>query len=234
MDELIAKIAAAQQKNGYLDTYVQLNLPDLKWKSLAFNHEMFCAGSLLEAAVAHHQATGKRSLLEVALRLADHLDSTFGPGKQAGIPGHEEVELALVRLYRLTSEKRYLQLAQYFIDSRGQKPSVFERQYEQLPERKVELLGHPMSIKDFYRRFFLANPAKFDTSYSQDQLPVRQQRVAVGHAVRAMYLYSGMADMVYETGDQGLWEALQSLHDSVTNHRMYVTGGIKNWRSQYH
>ncbi len=226
VDELIAKIAAAQQKDGYLDTYIQLNLPDLKWKSLAFNHEMFCAGSLFEAAVAHNQATGKRSLLDVALRLADHLDSTFGPGKQAGIPGHEEVELALIRLYRLTHEKRYLQLAQYFIDSRGQKPSIFERQYEQLPERKVDLLGHPMNIKDFYRRFFLINPAKFDTSYSQDQLPVRQQRVAVGHAVRAMYLYSGMADLVYETGDEGLWEALESLHDSVTLHRMYVTGGI--------
>lgn len=226
VDELIAKIAAAQQKDGYLDTYLQLNLPDLKWKSLAFNHELFCAGSLFEAAVAHNQATGKRSLLDVALRLADHLDSTFGPGKQAGIPGHEEIELALVRLYRLTHEKRYLQLAQYFIDSRGQKPSIFERQYEQLPERKVALLGHPMGIKDFYRRFFLVNPAKFDTSYSQDQLPVRQQRVAVGHAVRAMYLYSGMADLVYETGDEGLWEALESLHDSVTNHRMYVTGGI--------
>ena len=226
VDELIAKIAAAQQKDGYLDTYIQLNLPDLKWTSLAFNHELFCAGSLFEAAVAHNQATEKRSLLDVALRLADHLDSTFGPGKQAGIPGHEEVELALVRLYRLTHEKRYLQLAQYFIDSRGQKPSIFERQYEQLPERKVDLLGHPMNIKDFYRRFFLINPAKFDTSYSQDQLPVRQQRVAVGHAVRAMYLYSGMADLVYETGDEGLWEALESLHDSVTLHRMYVTGGI--------
>jgi DUF1680 family protein len=226
VDELIAKIAAAQQKDGYLDTYIQLNLPDLRWKSLAFNHELFCAGSLFEAAVAHNQATEKRSLLDVALRLADHLDSTFGPGKQAGIPGHEEVELALVRLYRLTHEKRYLQLAQYFIDSRGQKPSIFERQYEQLPERKVDLLGHPMNIKDFYRRFFLINPAKFDTSYSQDQLPVRQQRVAVGHAVRAMYLYSGMADLVYETGDEGLWEALESLHDSVTLHRMYVTGGI--------
>ena len=226
VDGLIAKIAAAQQKDGYLDTYVQLNLPDLKWKSLAFNHEMFCAGSLFEAAVAHNQATGKHTLLAVALRLADHLDATFGPGKQAGIPGHEEVELALIRLYRLTHEQRYLQLAQYFIDSRGQKPSIFERQYEQLPDRKVELLGHPMSIRDFYRRFFLANPAKFDTSYSQDQLPVRQQRVAVGHAVRAMYLYSGMADLVYETGDPGLWEALDSLHDSVSNHRMYVTGGI--------
>ncbi|MGD0457939.1 MAG: beta-L-arabinofuranosidase domain-containing protein [Terriglobia bacterium] len=85
VDELIAKIAAAQQKDGYLDTYIQLNLPDLKWTSLAFNHELFCAGSLFEAAVAHNRATGKRSLLDVALRLADHLDSTFGPDKQAGI-----------------------------------------------------------------------------------------------------------------------------------------------------
>jgi hypothetical protein len=133
VDGLIAKIAAAQQKDGYLDTYVLVKLPDLKWKSLAFNHEMFCAGSLFEAAVAHNQATGKRSLLDVALRLADHLDATFGPGKQAGIPGHEGVELALVRLYRLTHERRYLQLAQYFVDSRGQKPSIFERQYAQLP-----------------------------------------------------------------------------------------------------
>jgi DUF1680 family protein len=226
VDELIGKIAAAQEKDGYLDTYIQLNLPDLRWKSLAFNHEMFCAGSLFEAAVAHYQATGKRTLLDVALRLADHLDATFGPGKQAGIPGHEEVELALIRLYRLTHEQRYLKLAEYFINSRGEKPSIFERQYEQLPDRKVALLGHSMDIKDFYRRFFLINPAKFDTSYSQDQLPAREQRVAVGHAVRAMYFYSGMADLVYETSDPGLWKALQSLHDSVTNHRMYVTGGI--------
>jgi len=226
VDELIAKIAAAQQKNGYLDTYVLLKIPGMQWKSLAFNHELFCAGSLFEAAVAHYQATGKRILLEVALRLADHVDSTFGPGKQAGIPGHEEVELALVKLYRLTREKRYLALAQYFVDSRGQKPSIFERQYDQLPDMKVDLLGHSMDIKDFYRRFFLVNPANFDTSYSQDQLPAREQRVAVGHAVRAMYFYSAMADLVYETGDPGLWEALESLHNSVTHHRMYVTGGI--------
>jgi hypothetical protein len=226
VDGLIAKIAAAQQKNGYLDTYVLLKLPGMEWKSLAFNHELFCAGSLFEAGVAHYQATGKRTLLEVALRLADHVDSTFGPGKQPGIPGHEEVELALVKLYRLTHEKRYLALAQYFVDSRGQKPSIFERQYDQLPDMQVELLGHPMSIKDFYRRFFLVNPAHFDTSYSQDQLPAREQRVAVGHAVRAMYFYSAMADLVYETGDPGLWTALESVHNSVTNHRMYVTGGI--------
>jgi DUF1680 family protein len=227
VDELIADIAAAQQKDGYLDTHIQIVLPDLRWKSMAFSHELFCAGSLFEAAVAHNQATGKRSLLDVAVRLADHLGSTFGPGKQDGIPGHEEVELALVRLYRLTNEPRYLRLAQYFVDSRGQKPSIFERQYQQLPaQRTVDLLGHKMDIKDFYKRFFLINPAKFDTTYSQDQLPVRQQRVAVGHAVRAMYLYSGMADLVYETGDEGLWKALQSLHDSVTFHRMYVTGGI--------
>lgn len=227
VDGLIAKIAAAQQKDGYIDTFVQLVEPDMRWRNLAFFHELFCAGSLYEAAVAHNQATGKRTLLDVALKNADYVDSTFGPGKKDGIPGHEEVELALVKLYRLTGEKRYLRLAEYFVNSRGQKPSIFERQYEQLPSpRTVELLGQKMDVKYFYKRFFLIDPSKFNTSYSQDNQPVREQRDAVGHAVRAMYLYSGMADLAYETSDQGLFDALLHLHDSVTLRRMYVTGGI--------
>jgi DUF1680 family protein len=227
VNELIAKIAAAQQKDGYIDTFIQLVEPDMRWRNLAFFHELFCAGSLYEAAVAHNQATGKRNLLDIALKNADYVDATFGPGKKAGIPGHEEVELALVKLYRLTGEKRYLHLAEYFVNSRGQKPSIFERQYEQLPSPlSVELLGHKLDVKDFYKRFFLTDPTKFNTSYSQDNQPVREQSDAVGHAVRAMYLYSGMADLAYETSDQGLFDALLRLHDSVTLRRMYVTGGI--------
>jgi hypothetical protein len=227
VDDLIARIAAAQQKDGYIDTFIQLAEPDMRWRNLAFFHELFCAGSLYEAAVAHHLATGKRTLLDIALKNADYVDSTFGPGKKDGIPGHEEVELALVKLYRLTGEKRYLRLAEYFVNSRGEKPSIFERQYEQLPSpMTVELLGRKMDVKDFYKRFFLIDPSKFNTSYSQDNQPVRQQSDAVGHAVRAMYLYSGMADLAYETSDQGLFDALLRLHDSVTLRRMYVTGGI--------
>ncbi len=228
VDDLVARIAAAQERDGYIDTHVQIEEPDLRWKELAFFHELFCAGSLFEAAVAHYQATGKRSLLDVALKLADYVDSTFGPGKMDGISGHEEVELALVRLYRATGQKRYLQLAQYFLNGRGQKPSVFEREYNRLPtDRSVNWLGgQKISVRYLYDHFFLAHPPRFDTSYSQDNLPVRQQSVAVGHAVRAMYLYSGMADVAYETGDQDLVKALDRLYDNVTGRRMYVTGGI--------
>ena len=226
VDNLIRRIAAAQQKDGYVDTFIQIVEPDMRWKNLAFFHELFCAGSLYEAAVAHYEATGKRSLLDLAIKNADYVDSYFGKGKHAGIPGHEEVELALVKLYRLTHEERYLHLAEYFVNERGSKPSVFEQQYRLLPSRKVDLLGRQMGVKYFYQRFFLHDPPAFDTRYSQDNLPVRQQREAVGHAVRAMYLYSAMADLAYETNDGSLLDALRSLHDSVTLRRMYVTGGI--------
>ena len=228
VDDLIARIAAAQEKDGYIDTHVQIEEPDLRWKDLAFFHELFCAGSLFEAAVAHYQATGQRSLLDVASKLADYSDSTFGPGKMDGISGHEEVELALVRLYRATGERRYLQLAQYFLNGRGQKPSVFEGEYNRLPaDRMVNWLGgERISVRFLHDHFFRAHPPAFDTSYSQDNLPVREQSVAVGHAVRAMYLYSGMADVAYETGDRGLMKALYRLYDNVTLRRMYVTGGI--------
>jgi len=228
VDNLIARIAAAQEKDGYIDTHVQIEEPDLRWKVLTFFHELFCAGSLFEAAVAHYQATGKRSLLDVATKLADYIDSTFGPGKMDGISGHEEVELALVRLYRATGEKRYLKLGEYFLNGRGQKPSVFEREYNRLPaDRMVNWLGgQTISVRFLDDHFFRAHPPAFDTSYSQDNLPVREQSVAVGHAVRAMYLYSGMADVAYETGDQGLINALNRLYDNVTLRRMYVTGGI--------
>jgi uncharacterized protein len=228
VDDLIARIAAAQEKDGYIDTHVQIEEPDLRWKDLAFFHELFCAGSLFEAGVAHYQATGKRSLLEVAIKSADYIDSTFGPGKMDGISGHEEVELALVRLYRATDEKRYLRLAEYFLNGRGQKPSVFEREYNRLPaDRMVNWLGgQTMTVRFLDDHFFRAHPPAFDTSYSQDNLPVREQSAAVGHAVRAMYLYSGMADVAYETSDRGLVEALDRLYDNVTLRRMYVTGGI--------
>ena len=113
------------------------------------------------------------------------------------------------------------------IDRRGQKPSIFERQFRELdPNRTVDFLGKPLRIGEWYERFYLKDPKKFDTRYAQDHLPVREQKEAVGHAVRAMFLYCGMADLVYETSDAGLWDASKALHDSVTLHRMYVTGGI--------
>ncbi len=228
VDTLIAAIAAAQESDGYLNTHVQVEEPDLRFRNLAFFHEDFSSGHLFEAAVAHYQATGKRTLLDVGIRLADCFDATFGPGKREGLSGHEGIELAWVRLYRTTGEKRYLRLAASYLNHRGRKPSLFEHEYQSLPADRTVLWreGHPVDLRWLQDRFFLAHPPAFDTSYCQDNLPVREQSVAVGHAVRAMFLYCGMADVAYETGDRGLIEALHRLHDSVTLRRMYVTGGI--------
>ncbi len=227
VDDLVSRIAAAQQKDGYIHTYVQTVDPSMRWANTGFLHELFCHGSLMEAGVAHFQATGKRTLLDVAIRLADYIDSAFGPGKRQGTSGHEEIELALVDLYRLTGERRYLRLAEFFLDQRGQKPSVFQIEYERLsPAKTMDFLGRTIPVRGLHDRFYRANPNVFDTRYNQDHLPVREQSEAVGHAVRAMYLYSGMADVVYETGDAQLMAALLRLHDSVALRRMYVTGGI--------
>ncbi len=191
VDEIIAKIAAAQQDNGYLNTYYTLVEPDKRWTNLRVRHELYCAGHLIEAAVAHYKATGKRTLLDVAIKFADLIDSIFGPDKRRDVPGHEELELALVKLYHLTGEKRYLDLAQFFIDERG----------------------HPHD-RDLYGKSL------------QDHLPVREQSEVHGHAVRAMYLFSGVADVAAITGDQGYFEAMDRIWNDLVSHKMYITGGI--------
>lgn len=206
LDEVIAKIAGAQQPDGYLNIYFTVVAPEQRWANLHVHHELYCAGHLIEAAVAHYQATGKRTLLDVMVRYADYIDSVFGdaPGKRPGTCGHEEIELALVKLYHAAGEERYLRLSEFFLNQRGQKPSVFA------PE-------------------FPAGQA-VDTSYCQDHAPVREQSEVVGHAVRAMYLYSGMADVAGETGDAELLAACERLWQHVTLTRMYVTGGIGSTR----
>ena len=228
VDDLIARIAAAQQPDGYLNTHVQIEEPDLRFRNLAFFHEDFSSGHLFEAAVAHYEATGKKTLLNVATRLADCFDATFGPGKRDGLSGHEGIELAWVRLYRATGDKRYLDLAEFYLNERGKKPSLFEIEYNKLPADRTVLWfpGQPKNLRWLQDLLYRSHPPAFNTSYAQDNLPVREQSVAVGHAVRAMFLYSGMADVAYETGDQGLMDALNRLHDSVTLRRMYITGGI--------
>lgn len=227
LDEVIGYIAAAQMPDGYLDTYFQLVYPDGKFKFMAFGHEMFCAGHLYEAAMAHYEATGKRTLLDVALKHADHLDSFFGPGKHDGEPGHEVVELALVKLYRISGDKRYLNLARFFLDQRGQKPSYFQREYERLdPNFRTEFLGRTIGLRTLYDELFHVNRGVFDTQYSQDHLPVREQSKVVGHAVRAMYLYSGMADVAGETHDEGLFQASLRLYNDLETKRIYLTGGV--------
>ena len=228
VDDLIARIAAAQEPDGYLNTHVQIEEPDLRFKNLAFFHEDFSSGHLFEAAVAHYEATGKKTLLNVAIKLADCFDATFGPGKRDGLSGHEGIELAWVRLYRATGDARYLKLAEFYLNERGKKPSLFEIEYNRLPADRTVLWfpGQPKNLRWLQDLLYRSHPPAFNTSYAQDNLPVREQSVAVGHAVRAMFLYSGMADVAYETGDQGLIDALNRLHDSVTLRRMYITGGI--------
>ena len=206
LDRVIAKLASAQQEDGYLNVFFTVVEPQNRFKFLSWAHELYCAGHLMEAAVAHYQATGKRTLLDVMTRYADHIDSIFGPGKRSGAPGHEEIELALYKLYQVTGEERYLKLSRFFVDQRGQDPSVFdvEKQYG----------GQPPPRREYY----------------QDHLPVREQSEAVGHAVRATYLYSGMADIAGEMGEQSLLSACERLWDDLTLSKMYLTGGIGSTR----
>ena len=204
LDDLIAKIAGAQEDDGYLYTARTIDpgavAPEreglTRWSNLGVSHELYSVGHMYEAAVAHHQATGKRTLLEVAIRNAELIDSVFGPGKVRDVPGCQKIELALVKLYRATDEGRYLELAKFFLDQRGQ------------PDR-----GNLQVV--------FGNPC-----YTQDHLPVTDQREAVGHAVRAAYMYSGMADVAALTGDPAYVEALDALWTNVVAKRMYLTGGI--------
>lgn len=209
-DEVIRIIAAAQQPDGYLDTYYIINGLEKRWTNLMNDHELYCAGHMIEAGIAYYEGTGKRELLEVVIRLADCIDGTFGPeeGKLHAYPGHEIIEMALVRLYCLTKEERYLKLAKYFIDERGQEPLYFKQEREK------------------YGNTYYWEDSLFQEQYFQAGKPVREQKEAQGHAVRAMYLYSGMASAAKETGDTSLWEACATLWDNVVHKKMYITGAV--------
>jgi len=199
LDWMIALIAAAQEPDGYLYTAKRLIRDDYeppggkeRWVGIKDgSHELYNAGHLYEAAVAHHLATGKRNLLGVALKNADLLCETFGPGKRSEVPGHQEIEVGLVKLYRLTGEGKYLSLAKFFLDQRGN-------------EKGHELMG----------------------DYAQDHKPVREQTTAVGHSVRAAYMYSGMADVADLTGDTTYVSALDKIWDDIVNTKLYITGGL--------
>lgn len=203
LDDLIVKIAAAQEDDGYLYTtrtidpqHPARNAGEARWSYLNHSHELYNVGHLYEAAVAFYQATGKRSLLDVAIKNANLIDSVFGPGKRHDPPGHQEIEIGLVKLYRATGEKRFLKLAKFFLDQRGYK--------------------HGRTLYTEY----------FNAEYTQDHKPVVQQNVAVGHAVRAGYMYSGMADVAALTGDKDYIKAIDKIWDNVVSKKLYITGGI--------
>ncbi len=207
LDALIALIGRAQHKDGYLNTYFTVKEPGKRWTNLQWAHELYCAGHMIEAAVAYYESTGKRSLLSIMQRMADHIYDHFIVKGAEGYPGHPEIELALMRLYRATGEKRYLDLSRHFIDVRGADPAYFEKE--------AMAQGRPPQREDLGGR-----------EYAQNHAPVREQKDAVGHAVRAMYLYTAMADQAAETGDRSLREACETLWRSVADRRMYITGGI--------
>ncbi len=210
-DETIELIAQAQQEDGYLDTYFTIARPEQRWKNLREGHELYTAGHMMEAAVAYYQGTGKTRFLDVTRKLADLLCDTFGweEGKIHGYPGHQEVELGLVKLYRVTGEKKYLDLAKYFIDARGTAGNYFEKEMQEP--------GYEYIWQDLL---------DYQPEYSQSAKPVREQEKAEGHAVRAVYMYSAMADLAGEYGDKELLEACRRLWDNIVYRQMYITGGI--------
>jgi len=212
VDEVVRLIAKAQRPDGYFNTYFIVVRPDKRWADLAWGHELYCAGHLIEAAVAHNAATGKTELLDVARRYADCIDGVFGPeeGKIRGYCGHPEIELALFRLHATTGEIRYRNLASFFVDERGRDPGYFDGE---IP------LGFDLG-------FEVAKTRAFARDYFLNHETVRSQADATGHAVRAVYLYTAMADEYAATGDEELLRALRALWDSLVSRRMYITGGI--------
>lgn len=215
LDEVIDTIAKSQQPDGYLNSYFTLVEPEKRWQNLGMMHELYCAGHLFEAGAAHYQATGKEKLLDVACRFADLIDNTFGPGKRDGLPGHQGIELALVKLARVTGEQRYLSLSEYFVTKRGHSPSVFEKELE-----NPDLPGGLGAYQHHYTR-----DGKYEGTYSQAHLPLQEQKECVGHAVRGMYLYAGAADIANLTGDNGITDALETLWQNMEK-RFYITGGV--------
>ena len=208
LDDLIAKIAAAQEDDGYLYTCRTINPDSLprytgktKWSQLKDSHELYNIGHMYEAAVAYYQATGKKTFLDVAIKSANLINEVFGPGKDQlhGVPGHQEIEIGLVKLYRVTSDEKYLKLAKYFLDQRGNAEG-----------HQLYVYGENGSNKD----------------YTQDHKPVIEQSEAVGHAVRAVYMYSGMADIAALTNDENYNIAIDNLWNNVVSKKLYITGGI--------
>ncbi len=214
VDAVIDLIERAQKPDGYLNIYFTTVAKGKRWTNLAFAHELYCAGHLMEAAVAYFEATGKRKLLDVMCRYTDYIDSVFGAekGKIRGYSGHPEIELALVKLYRTTGELRYLKLAEFFVNERGVQPNYFKKENEN--ERRGMYL--PQILERIQN--------------IQAHKPVREQKTAEGHSVRACYLYSGMVDVAMETQDSSLLKACRRLWDNLTERRMYVTGGIGSSR----
>jgi DUF1680 family protein len=209
IDAIVEMLAKAQAADGYLNCWYLGREPDKRWTNLRDNHELYCAGHMLEGAIAYCQTTGRRRFLDIMCRYVDHIAAVFGPGKNQkhGYCGHQEIEIALIKLYRALDERRYLDLASYFIDERGKRPHYFD----------IEALARGDDPANYWAKTY---------EYNQSHMPVREQTEVVGHAVRAMYMYAAMADLAAELDDQSLKRACEILWRDVTAKRMYVTAGL--------
>lgn len=214
-DEVIELLALAQCEDGYLNTWYTVKEPGMRWTNLAECHELYCAGHLFEAAVAFWQATGKRRLLDIACRFADHIADIFGPheGQLRGYPGHPEIELALMRLYEVTREPRYQALARFFLEERGQQPYYYDIEFEKRGGTwHWDNWGDAWMVKD--------------KAYTHAHKPLKEQDQAVGHAVRSVYLMTGLAHLARTTQDEEKRQTCLRIWNNLVQRRMYITGGI--------
>ena len=210
LDKVIGYISDAQDKDGYLNTYFTIKDQDKRWTNLHEAHELYVAGHMIEAACAHFEATGKSTLLDVMQKNTECIYDHFVTKNNPGVPGHPEIELALMKLYRITGDKKALELCAHFLNKRGQDPELFIREAD---NRTWSVWG--------------SNPRdEGDLEYRQCDKPLRELTQATGHAVRAVYLYAGMADYASETEDKELQGACGRLWKNIVERKMYVTGGI--------
>ena len=209
IEKIVDDLERAQAPDGYLNCWYLQREPDKRWTNLRDNHELYNLGHLLEGGIAYFLATGRRRLLDILERYIEHVRQAFGPdpGQRRGYCGHQEIELALIKLYRLTGEKKHLDLASYFINERGRQPHYFDAEAEARGE----------SPKDFWAKSY---------EYNQSHKPVREQTKVVGHAVRAMYMFSAMADLASELNDESLKRACEVLWSDVMASKIYITSGL--------
>lgn len=212
MDEVISLIEAAQDEDGYISTYYQINNPKLKFRRLFESHELYCAGHLIEAAVAHYKATGSERLITVSNQFVQCIKNHFGDeeGKINGADGHQEIELALVKLYEVTKDESLLELSAYFLEVRGQDPDFYKKQLEENIENGLSQGPIPT----------------INNEYHQSHQPVMEQEEAVGHAVRLVYMAAAMADVAYYLNNEKMYEACKKIWKNIVTKRMYITGGI--------
>ncbi len=221
VDRIVDMLEQEQFPDGYLNTYFKTCEIENRWTNLYYMHELYCAGHLIEGAVAYFDATGKRKFLDIMCRYADLINEKFGtePGKTKGYCGHPEIELALVRLYGATKNEKYLKLSKYFIDERGKQPYFFEQESLAYGVDTTKTANQKRHLK-----YYLKSRGPY--AEYQAHIPVREQKEPVGHAVRAMYLYSGMTDIAGACDDESLYTACKTIWDAMVNTQYAITGGI--------